>query len=198
MTGLMGLPCCPLFRCVWVDVRPSLCCSRRLLSKAMGARHEEVFDAALQALKRHQDDNLRASAFALHINFSQRSTTPRDSAFQRPSTTPPHIPPLTPPSTCGLLSALLFLEDSAFYEAGKVQLLSSLPELLALPALSPKLSYRLLVILGTLLYDDSNTTELAAALEVVEAVEAVRKAHSTDQQVQAVSGEVLQLLSHKS
>ena len=42
----------------------------------MGARYEDVFDAVLQALKTFEDDNLRASCFALHINFSQSSTHP--------------------------------------------------------------------------------------------------------------------------
>jgi len=133
---------------------------RRVLSKAMGARFEDVFDGVFQALKKHEDDNLRASAFALFINFT-----------------------------------LLFIEDSHFYEGGKVQLLSSLPEHLSLPHLSPKLAYRLLVILGTLIYEDPNTTELAVALEIPDKVEQVRKEHSADQSVQDVSRELKQALS---
>ena len=78
-----------------------------------------------------------------------------------------------------------------------MQLLSSIPELLALPNLSSKLTYRLLVILGTLLYEDANTTELAAALEIPEAVDTACKKHSADQQVQDVSREVKQALNKR-
>jgi hypothetical protein len=165
------------------------CFGRRVLAKAMGARFEGVLDGVLEAVKRFDDDNLRASCFALYINFT-----------------------------------LLFIEDNQFYEAGKVQLLSrsththpstihtilpspirrshsplsvlfSLPELLTLPNLNSKLVYRLLVILGTLLYEDPTTTELAVALEVGATVEQVRAAHSGDQAVQEVVKEVKQALA---
>ena len=76
--------------------------------------------------------------------------------------------------------------------------MSSIPELLALPHLSAKMTYRLLVVLGTLLYEDANTTELAAALEIADAVDAACKAHTADQAVQDVSREVKQALNKKA
>ena len=76
--------------------------------------------------------------------------------------------------------------------------LFSLPELLTLPNLNSKLVYRLLVILGTLLYEDPTTTELAVALEVGASVEQVRAAHSGDQAVQEVAKEVKQALAATS
>ena len=136
--------------------------SRRVLSKAMGARYESIFDSLATSLARFQDDNLRASAFALYINYT-----------------------------------LLFCESSALYEAGKVQLLSSLPEQLRLPGLNAKLAYRLLVVLGTLLYEDSNTVEMAQALEVPAVVAEVANEHGEDQQMQAVVKEIEQVLSMK-
>ena len=136
--------------------------SRRVLSKAMGARYESIFDTVASSLQRFQDDNLRASAFALYINYT-----------------------------------LLFCESSAVYEAGKVQLLSSLPEQLRLPGLNAKLAYRLLVVLGTLLYEDSNTVEMAQALEVADVVAEVAKQHQQEQQVKEVVKEIEQVLSAK-
>ena len=136
--------------------------SRRVLSRAMGARYESIFDTLAASLQRFQDDNLRASAFALYINYT-----------------------------------LLFCENSALYEAGKVQLLSSLPEQLRLDALNAKLVYRLLVVLGTLLYEDSNTVEMALALEVPAVVAEVGKEHQQDQQVKQVVSEIEQVLSVK-
>ena len=60
-------------------------CSRRVLSKAMGARFEDVFDAVLQALKKHtEDDNLRGSSFALYINYSRPSPPPPLPTADRP------------------------------------------------------------------------------------------------------------------
>ena len=136
--------------------------SRRVTSRAMGARHESVFDALAAALARFPDDALRGSAFALYINYT-----------------------------------LLFCEHSAAYEAGKVQLLSSLPEQLRLPGLSSKLVYRLLVVLGTLLYEDDNIMEMAAALEVPAVVQEVAKEHEQDQQVKEVAKEIEQVLAAK-
>ena len=46
------------------------CFGRRVLAKAMGARYEGVLDGVLEAVKRFEDDNLRASCFALYINFT--------------------------------------------------------------------------------------------------------------------------------
>jgi len=91
---------------------------------------------------------------------------------------------------------LLFNEDSKFYEAGKIQLLSSLPEHFSLPRLSPKLLYRLLVILGSLMYADSNTTELAVALEMSSSVQEVIVGVQ-DIAVQQVAAEVLKVLDAK-
>jgi len=136
--------------------------SRRVLSKAMGARYESIFDTLATSLNRFQDDNLRGSAFALYINYT-----------------------------------LLFCENSKVYEAGKVQLLSSLPEQLQLPGLNGKLVYRLLVVLGTLLYEDSNTVEMAVALEVPSVVAEVAKVHAQEQQVKEVVKEIEQVLSAK-
>ena len=91
-------------------------------------------------------------------------------------------------------ACLLFCEDSKFYEAGKVQLLSAMPEHLALPELSSTLLYRLLVLLGSLLYEDDNTRELAQALEVQPAVEAAVAKYPNDRQLQKVGKEVLQVI----
>ena len=134
--------------------------SRHVLSKAMGARYEPIFDGVAAALQRFQDDNLRASAFALYINYT-----------------------------------LLFAENSKLYEAGKVQLLSSLPEQLRLPGLNAKLVYRLLVVLGTLMYEDGTVVEMAQALEVPATVAEVAKEHDKDGQVKDVVKEIEQVLS---
>jgi len=91
---------------------------------------------------------------------------------------------------------LLFNEDKQFYEAGKVQLLSSLPEHLLLPHLNSKLLYRILVILGSLVYEDASTTELANALELPTAVQhAVNGVN--DSAVQQAAAEVLTVLKAK-
>ena len=100
------------------------------------------------------------------------------------------IRPLPPPS---LLSSL-----RSAHVCSSHALLRSLPELLAFPNLNAKLVYRLLVILGTLIYEDTNTTELAIALEIPDAVETVRKAHPSDQPVQDVSREIKQALNKKA
>ena len=164
----------------------------------MGARFDDVFDAAFQAVKRHEDDNLRASAFALYINFSQTRTRTLSNALPTMSPQRPLI--IVPAVLCCHCpsAALLFTEDSKFYETGKVQLLSSLPELLSLPGLSAKLVYRLLVILGSLIYDDPSTTSLAVDLEIPDAVETACKAHSADQPVQDVARELQQALTKTS
>ena len=165
----------------------------------MGGRFEDVFDAVFQAVKKHEDDNLRASAFALYINFSTPCTPHhRPAHLTVTSSHPPSLLCCALPSLLPSLSALLFTEDKQFYEPGKVQLLSSLPELLQLPHLSPKLVYRLLVILGSLVYEDASTTSLAVDLEIPETVEAAKKAHPADQNVQDVCRELQQALTKTS
>ena len=137
--------------------------SRHVLSKAMGARYESIFDALATALQRFPpDENLRASAIALYINYT-----------------------------------LLFSENNSLYEAGKVQLLSSLPEQLRLSGLSGKLVYRLLVVLGTLVYEDATVVEMAQAIEVPAVVVEVGKEHQQDAQVRDIVKELEQALSVK-
>jgi len=136
--------------------------ARRVLSRSIGARCEEVFDAAFSAIKGWEDENLRATVLALYINYS-----------------------------------VLFIEDSKFYESGKVQLLSSLPEHFSLNNLNAKLAYTLIVVLGTLVYDDVTLTELAAALELPAVVQQITLRFPGDSNLQEAGKEAITAINSK-
>lgn len=95
--------------------------------------------------------------------------------------------------------AILFSEDSKFYEQAKVLLLTSVQECLQQEPFDPKLCYRCCVILGTLIYSDANATELARDLDIFDAVKAAAKSQTCvqDQPMQQVAAEIEQALKAK-
>jgi hypothetical protein len=72
----------------------------------------------------------------------------------------------------------------------------SVQEALQLPPSSPKLTYRCLIILGTLCYGDATATELARDLDLADAVKeaAAKEECKADEPVQQASAEIAALL----
>jgi len=90
--------------------------------------------------------------------------------------------------------AILFREDSKAYEQPKIMALSGVTGSLESET-NPKLIYRLLVVLGTLIYRDENSLEIAKGLEATALVERLSKANSTDDNIVQVGKELLTALS---
>ena len=75
----------------------------------------------------------------------------------------------------------------------------SVQECLQQEPFDPKLCYRCCVILGTLVYGDAGTTELARDLEILDAVRAAARSApcANDQPMQQVVAELEQALKAK-
>jgi thioredoxin 1 len=90
--------------------------------------------------------------------------------------------------------ALLFLEDAAKFHEAKVHLVSSAKELLAAED-DGELAYRLVVVLGSLLYRDAACKEIARALDLAEAARDAAKRHAAHAQLNQAAEELLKCLA---
>jgi hypothetical protein len=93
-----------------------------------------------------------------------------------------------------LLPAILFSEDAKFFEQAKVLMLTSVQEALQQEPVDPKIAYRCIVVLGTLVYQDANATELARDLDLLDVVNAVSRTLEKDEQTQKVTLEFRQAI----
>lgn len=89
--------------------------------------------------------------------------------------------------------AIVFLdppsEDKNRYESAKVHMLSNMVELLS-AELDSKLAYRACVVVGTLIFRDAGSTEIAQGLELPELIAALKVTHSDDAQLKEICEEL--------
>lgn len=90
--------------------------------------------------------------------------------------------------------SVLFYEDQKYFEAGKIQILSAIVEAIGTPLLSSQVVYRFCIIVGTLVYNDANTAEMARDMEVLTSVSSATGRFPTDKQLQEVANELTQVL----
>jgi len=93
--------------------------------------------------------------------------------------------------------AIVFKSDRQLYESAKLQLLTSVKELLESGDLSANLVYRSLVIIGTLLYLDETLTDVTRELEVEALLTEKKSKLSNDNNVMQCADELVQLLKPK-
>lgn len=91
--------------------------------------------------------------------------------------------------------AILFAEDVTKYEEAKVVCLSNVMESLTNHSKNSKVVYRLLVVLGSLVYGDANMTSTAKDLEFPAIVEDLRgqEGFKENEQIQEVSAELMKV-----
>jgi len=97
--------------------------------------------------------------------------------------------------------AILFTEDAKYFEQAKVLLLTSVQEALQQSPLDSRIAYRCCVIIGTLLYADSNATSLARDIDIADSVQRAAASDQRckeDQQVQQVKDEIQKLIKQSS
>jgi len=133
--------------------------NRRILSRFISERAEDVFDCIQGTLEKIKDEDFHTACISVHINF-----------------------------------AILFREDSKAYEQAKIMALSGVTGSLD-SATNPKLLYRLLVVLGTLIYRDENSLTIAQGLEASALVDRLAKSNSTDDNIVQVAKELTTALS---
>eukprot|EP00808_Paulinella_micropora_P002467 g33353.t1 len=90
--------------------------------------------------------------------------------------------------------AVLFAEDVKKYEEPKVVCLSNVMEYLQAKRKTPKIVYRLLVILGSLVYGDENMRSTACDLEFPSLVAEIAQENSTNKNIKEVSAELQKAL----
>ena len=144
------------------------CFARRVLARALLRRAEEVLEAVGTLYRKFDDEAFRISAIALTINYA-----------------------ILLGELAGSSAGL-----SEGEQASKVLLLTSVQECLALSAANAKLSYRCMVVLGTLCYGDATLTELARDMDVATACKEAAQQCKQDPLVQQVAQEIGQLLKN--
>lgn len=97
------------------------------------------------------------------------------------------------------LTAIFFSEDPKYFEQAKVLLLTSVQDALQQSPIDAKMTYRLAVITGTLVYSDANATELARDLDVLSVLETAAKDEKCrqDQPTQQVKSELTKAITGK-
>lgn len=95
--------------------------------------------------------------------------------------------------------AIFFTEDIKYFEQAKVLLLTNIQDALQGGnggPIDPRIAYRCIIIVGTILYRDTNATELARDLDVLETVRTAIKSEACqkDQQIQQAFGELEQAI----
>jgi len=135
--------------------------NRRILSRFISDRAEEIFDCIQTTLDKIKDEEYHTACIGVIINF-----------------------------------AILFREDNKAYEQAKIMALSGVTGLLESES-NTKLLYRLLVVLGTLIYRDENCLTIAQGLDAALVADRISKANSSDENIVAVAKEVASALTPK-
>jgi len=92
--------------------------------------------------------------------------------------------------------AILFLEDAKNFEAAKVLCLSSISEYLSKKN-NGVLSYRLLVVIGTLIFNDNNIRSIASDLEIGTTAATLKQKFEKNQKLVEVCNEIEKELTRK-
>lgn len=91
--------------------------------------------------------------------------------------------------------AIVWRDQPGANEAAKVQSLACLMEMLETEKRDAKIIFRIIVVLGTLIYGDSGCHSMAVDLELPRVVRAIATSFATSPEVTASTTELLQLLS---
>jgi len=96
--------------------------------------------------------------------------------------------------------AILFQENAQTHSEGKIYCLNNVIEALGVESTitDADLTYRLLVVLGSLIFRDANTSDMAAVLDTPALVKKLGAAHSKDKNVSDTVAEILKALESQT
>eukprot|EP00457_Paulinella_chromatophora_P005653 gb/GEZN01005670.1/.p1 GENE.gb/GEZN01005670.1/~~gb/GEZN01005670.1/.p1 ORF type:complete len:522 (+),score=71.92 gb/GEZN01005670.1/:70-1635(+) len=151
--------------------------SRRASAKLMMASHEDVFE----------------TLNVINAKMWKEASSPEAKSKDAATITMLNL------SCVGIFInyAVLFAEDPSKYEEPKVVCLSNVIEYLQTQSKDPKILYRLLVVLGSLLYCDDTMTSTAADLEFPHVIAGIAKDFPKVSNLQEVTSELTQLFTKK-
>jgi len=131
--------------CLLVAQTLANCFNRRALAKLVASKYEQVFD--------------------LLVAFNNMKEKPGEKTEDQKKKEEKRLQTLHTAGAGVLINySTLFLEDFKLYEGAKVHCLTTITEQFE-GKVNPAIAYRLLVVLGTLIYADDNLRTIAADLE---------------------------------
>jgi len=155
------------------------CFNRRILNKVMASKYEEVFD------------------LLSHLNEFKEAPSEKEKTDEQKQKDEKQIQTLRASNVALFINyAIMFLEDAKNFEAAKVLCLSSISEYLSKKN-NGVLSYRLLVVIGTLIFNDNNIRSIASDLEIGTTAATLKQKFEKNQKLVEVCNEIEKELTRK-